>query len=77
MIVTLGAAAPQASLVDHLRRLGCTVTRVDAGTFDVCIAYPDTVDDEAAAADRVVPGLGGPAPTPGAGGHDAAGCLAQ
>jgi hypothetical protein len=50
MIVTLGAAAPQASLVDHLRRLGCTVTRVDAGAFDVCIAYPDTVDDESAAA---------------------------
>ena len=46
MIVTLNPGAPQGELVDYLRRLGCTVTRVDDRSLDVAVEYPDTVEDE-------------------------------
>lgn len=34
---------------DYLRRLGCTVVARGAGTFDVSVAHPETVGDEAPA----------------------------
>jgi hypothetical protein len=35
--------------IDYLQRLGCTVNVRGAGTFEVSVTYPETVDDEAAA----------------------------
>jgi hypothetical protein len=46
MILTLNPDTSDRELVDYLRRLGCTVTRLDDERIEVCVEYPDTVEDE-------------------------------
>ena len=48
MILTLNTGTEQGEFIDYLLRLGCTVTRLDAERFEVCVTYPDTVNDEEA-----------------------------
>ena len=47
--VEVGPDGPHDGFVDYLLRLGCTVVDRGGGRFDVCVSYPETVDDEAAA----------------------------
>jgi hypothetical protein len=48
MLVQIGPHEPRDGFVEYLLRLGCTVTDRGGGTFDVCLNFPETVDDEAA-----------------------------
>lgn len=49
MLIRIAPPSSQGDFGDYLRRLGCTVTRLDETTLEVCVTVPETVEDEQSA----------------------------
>jgi hypothetical protein len=46
MLIRIAPRSAQGDFDDYLRRLGCTVTRLDETTLEACVTHPETVEDE-------------------------------